>query len=220
MAENMVKLDSLTADLQTITVGRPYVFVVRAFGERYDIYEKHIKPVVESETGLLCIDAEAIPGAGHDLLAKVHLLIERAELVVAEISNTSPNVFYEAGYATAIGRPLILVIEEGHDVPANLRGRVLIQYTQTKRGLESLDEQLGSAVRTQVTSSVALLRDMLQAELPLPAYIVASPKYPGPISRIAGQVHDERTFGDYLGIRGLLSAFGEWRRLMLRAPQH
>jgi hypothetical protein len=37
---------------------------------------------------------------------------------------------------------------------------------------------------------------------------VASPKYPGPHSRIKGQVFDRRTFGDHLGILGLISAFG------------
>ena len=203
MAHDVV--DGIAADIQGITGGRPYVFVVRAFNERYGIYEDHIRSVVESETGLLCIDAEGIPGAGHELLTKVHLLIERSELVVAEISNVSPNVFYEVGYATAIGKPLILVMEEGHDVPVNLRGRVLIQYTQSALGLESLDRQLGIAVLTQITASVSSLRDMLLAKSQLPAYIVSSPKHRGPGTRI---VYEGRTFGDNLGVRGLLSAFG------------
>jgi len=201
-------IDNLAADVQGITEGRPYVFVIRAFGEKWDIFSKHVKPVVERETGLLCLDAEDIPGAGHDLLAKVHLLIDRAEAVIAEISNKSPNVFYETGYASALGKPLLLLVEEGYEVPANLRGRVLIRYAETRPGLHSLDEQLADAIRSQVTSSVALLKDMLLAENPFPAYIVSSPKYPGPDSRMAGEVCNERTFGDNLGIRGLLSAFG------------
>ena len=49
---------------------------------------------------------------------------------------------------------------------------------------------------------------MLEAPTPRPAYIVSSPKYPGKHSRILGQVYDTRTFGDPLGILGLISAFG------------
>jgi hypothetical protein len=49
---------------------------------------------------------------------------------------------------------------------------------------------------------------MLAPELPHPSYIVASPKYPGATSRIRGQVFDRRTFGDHLGMLGVISAFG------------
>ncbi len=193
--------------IPTLTGGRPYVFVVRAFGERWDLYRR-IKRMVEDEIGLACIDAEEVPGAGHDLLAKVHLLVRRAELVVAEISTNSPNVFYETGYATALGKPLLLVIEEGAEVPANLRGSVFIQYRDDRDGLERFERRLAEVLRFVIKSQVPLLRDMLQPEIAQPAYIVASPKYPGRDSRIQGQVYDQRTFGDNLGIRGLISAFG------------
>ena len=60
-----------------------------------------------------------------------------------------------------------------------------------------------------VGSSLPLLRDMLVAELPEPAYIVASPKYSScPISDTNNQVYDRRTFGDNIGIIGLISVFG------------
>ena len=56
--------------------------------------------------------------------------------------------------------------------------------------------------------NVTLLREMLVARDAQPAYIVASPKYPGKKSRILGQAYDHRTFGDNLGVRGLIHAFG------------
>jgi len=191
-----------------MTGGAAYVFVIRSFDSRGDEMYGRIRSVVWEEVQLKCIDAGAVPGAGHDLLAKVHLLIERAELVIAEISTNSANVFYEVGYAAAAGKPMLLVAEKDARIPANLAGRLLITHDKSTQGMQEFEHQLREHLQVRVNSQLALLRDMLQAEVPQPAYIVASPKYPGPDSRIRGQVYDERTFGDNLGILGLISAFG------------
>lgn len=198
---------SIVNTVQQLTGGRPYVFLVRAFRQNWSLY-RDIKAAVEDEVGLACIDAEEVPGAGEDLLAKVHLLVERAELVIADIGTTSANVFYEAGYAAALGKPMLLVSAEGASVPANLRGKLLITYTEDEAGMERLQKQVVREVEHAITSQVPLLRDMLEAPVPEPAYIVASPKYPSTRSKIKGQDRDEATFGDNLGILGLISAFG------------
>ncbi|MEW6249821.1 MAG: hypothetical protein AB1716_04180 [Planctomycetota bacterium] len=194
--------------IQDLTRGQPYVFVVMAWKASFDLYNR-IKAIVEREVGLVCVRADHIPAAGHDLLAKIHLLIDRAELVIAEITDRSPNVFYEVGYAVGAQKPLLLLIQKGRPVPTDLKGRELIEYSESREGIELLDRSLSEHVRLRINSHVPALRDMLQAEDPHPAYIVASPRYPQATrSRILGQVYDRRTFGDNLGILGLISAFG------------
>jgi hypothetical protein len=135
-------------------------------------------------------------------------LIERAELVIAEISVPSANVFYEVGYAVAMQKPPLLVIEEGVEVPTDLKGLSVIQYSGSREAMEIFDRRLSEHLRARVNSQIPLLRDMLEADIPSPAYIVASPRYPGKDTRIRGQVWDQRTFGDNLGVIGLISAFG------------
>src|SRR5436190_1443576 len=80
---------------------KPYVFVVMPFGSKSWLFER-IARTVDQCAGLSCIRADDIPGAGFDLLNKIHAAIERSDLTIAEISVSNANVFYEVGYAAGI----------------------------------------------------------------------------------------------------------------------
>jgi hypothetical protein len=193
--------------IRELTAGKPYVFMLMPFGSQWPLFER-VKAVVHECVGLNCIRADDIPGAGFDLLEKIHVAIEKSELVIAEISERNPNVFYELGYAVGIKKPVLLLAQRAADIPSDLRGRELILYSLDRSGSEAFDKELRNHLQRRMNSQVALLRDMLEAERPLPSFIVASPKYPHKSSQIPGQPRDRRTFGDNLGVLGLLSAFG------------
>jgi hypothetical protein len=193
--------------VQKLTRGRPYLFFIMSYNSRWDFYER-IRRFAEGRFNVACVRADEVKSSGHDLLAKIHLLISRAELVIAEISEPTENVFYEVGYAVGIGKLPILLVEKDGKVPADLRGLEVVRYGLDRQGLCAFDAELVDHLRVRLNSELALLRDMLEAPSPRPAYIVASPKYPGKHSRILGQVYDTRTFGDHIGILGLISAMG------------
>ena len=189
--------------------GKPYVFVIMPFKEKYDLY-RTIEKVVRDAAGINCFRAEDAKGAGHNLLSKIQNMVDRAEMVIAEISNKSPNVYYEVGYAVGIHKRPLLVAKAGTKIPTDLVGLEVIEYAGDRHGMESFEKNLSENLKQRLNSQVALLRDMLQARSPQPAYILASPKYPGKKSRSIGQVPDQRTFGDNLGVMGLISAFGSF----------
>ncbi len=198
--------------VQELTGGKPYVFTIMSYRKGFDSYERR-KRIIEEEFGLACLRADDVRVSGHDLLAKIHLLIERAELVVAEISKCgpnefSPNVFYEVGYAVAKQKAMLVLAEENTEIPTDLKGLELIEYGGSRKAMDVFYDEFRHHLRTRLGARIALLRDMLEADESMPAYILASPKYPGADSRIRGQVYDRRTFGDNLGVVGLLSAFG------------
>jgi hypothetical protein len=183
------------------------VFVIMPFDLNWAVFE-HIRKAVRDAAGLLCIRADQIPGSGQDLLSKIHTLIDRAQLVIADISEPRPNVFYEVGYAAGVQRPLLLVKDTSAKVESELKGRELLEYNlNTEEGALSFERRLCEHLRARLKSEFALLRDMLEADDPRPAYILASPKFPGH-GDIVSRLFDERTFGDNLGVAGLLSAFG------------
>jgi hypothetical protein len=97
--------------LQELTEGRPFVFVIMPFKAKWLIYEE-INEIIENKIGLSCIRADDVNASGYDLLEKIHLLIERASLVVAEISLPNPNFFYEVGYASAERKNILLLAEK------------------------------------------------------------------------------------------------------------
>ena len=193
--------------IQEATSGKPFVFVLMPFDSLWAVFEQ-VKLAVEDSIKLNCIRADDVPGAGFDLLEKIHGAIARAELVVAEISEPNPNVFYELGYAVGIKKPILLIAHRNTKIPTDLRGRELILRSDDKDGTRALGVELRKNLQRRMNSQMARPRDMLEAEMPQPAFIVASPKYPSQHSRIPGQPRDRRTFGDNLGVLGLLSAFG------------
>ena len=193
--------------IQELTAGRPFVFVVMPFKERWQLFEE-LRRLVLDEIGIACIRADDVLAAGYDLLDKIHLLVERSELVIAEISEPNANVFYEIGYAAGNRKSVLLLAEAGREIPTDLRGRELIYYESSRNGMTVFRTVFREQIRSRLGSRVAFLRDMLQGQILEPVYIVASPKYPGDDSRIRGQVYDRRTYGDNLGVVGLLSAFG------------
>ena len=206
--------------IHSVTGGRPYVFVIMAYGEGHAVYEQIESEIkdMEKDCGirLSCLRADDVPLAGLDLLEKIHILIERAQLVIAEISprkrkDFSPNVYYEVGYAVAKRKDVLLLAKKGTKIPTDLKGLEVIDHhgNGTAEQTKLFRDSLHSHVRNRLNPGTGLLRDMLQATNPKPALIVASPKYPGKHSRIQGQLYDRRTFGDNLGIVGLLSVFGK-----------
>jgi len=96
-------------------------------------------------------------------------------------------------------------------VPDQL-GRLHWVNLYTRNGYQLLLEALlARASELERLQNIVLLREMLVANNAQPAYVVASPKYPNRNSRKnkkPRQAYDHRTFGDNLGVRGLIHAFG------------
>ncbi len=188
--------------------GQPYVFVVMRFQGLQPVRDA-ISSTIEDRLDVRCIRADDLLENSRHLRDKIHRLIQGADVVVALVTDTTPNVMYEVGYASAINKPLILVIDENKTMPANIEGLEVLKYNfDSYWGHNIFQDELVDRVRAALQDRVFLLRDMLEAPVRTPAYVVASPKYPSALAMIAGQPRDRRTFGDNLGIRGLFSAFG------------
>lgn len=185
---------------------RRYCFVIMPYDSLGLMYG-HIRGVVEGTTGLQCIRADQVPGSGEPLRAKVHDLIAGAELVIAELSAISANVYYEVGYAAALGKRVLVVCKTQTELPTDLEGLERIQYRDTPSGLSQLDEELREHLASLIDSDFRLLRAMLVAPKGSPSYIFASPRWPTEPAKIPATL-EKRTYGDYLGVQGILYALG------------
>ncbi len=72
--------------------------------------------------------SEVRPGA--DWAAAVTDAIRTSDFVVADVTRQNPNVLYEVGYAHALQRPTILMVnsEAGKGLPSDLAGFQYIVY--------------------------------------------------------------------------------------------
>ena len=111
-AKGDVTITDFSAD-----VLRPQAFVVMQFSVPYnDVYSEVIKNVCD------VLDVDAVRGDeiyGPGIIIKdVIDRISRSQVVIADVSPSNPNVYFEVGYALALGKPIILLAQRrGSDSP-------------------------------------------------------------------------------------------------------
>ena len=112
-------------------------FVVMEFSEAYiRLYEEVIQPVVQN-CGLRAYHGGEVFGPGM-ILHDIQQGINEATIVVAEITPTNANVFYELGYAHALGKPTVLLAERGKQLPFDISGYRVLFYENTPAGKTQL----------------------------------------------------------------------------------
>lgn len=119
-------------------------FVMMPFREPFDaLYKDVIFEVAARRLGFEVTRVDEIVGPGI-IMDDIRQKIDEAHVVVAEISSPNPNVFYELGYAHALGKPAVLLArrEVGKDLPFDIRGYRAIFYDDTIGGKKSVEEQL------------------------------------------------------------------------------
>jgi hypothetical protein len=108
-------------------------FVVMPFGGRFDaVYHDAIRPALEA-AGWVCQRADEMRRA-HEILDVILEGIHVSDLIVADLSDRNPNVFFEVGYAQALGRPTILLAQSMEDVPFDLRSHQVLVYETAQVG--------------------------------------------------------------------------------------
>lgn len=102
------------------TTPKKFCFVLMPFDADFDdIYKLGIKQS--------CIDAGAYCERVDEqiykesILERIYNQISKADIIVADMSNRNPNVFYEVGYAHALGKTTILLTQNSEDIPFDLK---------------------------------------------------------------------------------------------------
>jgi nucleoside 2-deoxyribosyltransferase len=70
--------------------------------------------------------------------------IERSAVVLADLSGERPNCYFEAGYAHALGKQLILSIRKGETRHFDLADRRFIEWETEKELFDGLTRRLES----------------------------------------------------------------------------
>jgi hypothetical protein len=100
-------------------------------------------------TGLRCRRADDI-WENAAIIQDVVALIDRSRIVVCDCSGRNPNVFYEAGIAHALGREVILITQNEHDMPFDLRHLRCIRYLNNAEGRAQLTQELQRRMQTLI----------------------------------------------------------------------
>ena len=120
-------------------------FVLMPFRQEYEeIYHDIIKPLLE-ELGYHCLRADEIYGSTA-IIQDIWESIQVSGLIIADMTDRNPNVFYELGLCHAIGKNVILITQSLEDVPFDLRHLRCITYKHNLRGLFELRDVLNKSI--------------------------------------------------------------------------
>lgn len=117
------------------------VFVIMPFTSSLNFVYEVIKEVVSSQR-LEChrVDESSIV---RPIVDDIKEWLANADLVVADLTGKNPNVYYEAGFAHAVGKKVILIAQSTDDLAFNLRSIRTILYSTPVE----LREKLAKAIR-------------------------------------------------------------------------
>jgi hypothetical protein len=111
------------------------------FGPDFDdVYQDVIKEVLKDyEANVLRADELSGPGF---IISDIVREITEAQLVIADITPTNANVYFEVGYALALEKPTILLAKKGTSLPFDVAGFRVLFYEDTIGGKGRLEDGL------------------------------------------------------------------------------
>jgi hypothetical protein len=127
--QKVVDVTLTTAEKRSVGV-REFLdtcFVMMPFGEWYDIYYKEIYAPAIKEAGFEPVRADELFSSG-SVVEQIWEQIDKAKVLLADLTGKNPNVFYELGLAHANRKPVIFTSGVLEDVPFDLRHLRVIIY--------------------------------------------------------------------------------------------
>lgn len=105
----------------------PYVFAMLPFKPEFlAVFESSIRPCLEE---LGCRVEHALDLATVDSIVEaIFAQISKADFLVADTTGSNPNVFYEIGYAHALGKKVLLLTQDTTKIPFDIGGVKHIRY--------------------------------------------------------------------------------------------
>jgi len=120
---------------------KKFVFVLMPFDEKYtDVYKLGIKESC-SEKSLYCerVDEQNF---SETILDRIFNQINKADIIIAEVTEKNPNVYYEIGYAHGLGKEVILCTSNASEIPFDFKHFPHIIYTSISKLKDELKRKL------------------------------------------------------------------------------
>ena len=122
-------------------------FVIMSFAGKYDrVYHQAIKPAIEN-CGYECVRADSRPGP-ENIPRRIIEEIIASNIIVADISEPSPNVFYELGVSHSIGNKTITITSNVENLPFDISTFRVVRYKIGSEELRLLRNDIEENIRT------------------------------------------------------------------------
>ena len=109
-----------------------------------DIKLEDVLDSIKEACGRCGINAERVdePPSSERITDRILESIRRAEFVIVDLTNSKPNVFYEAGYAQGCGKTPIYIARGGTELEFDLKDYPVIFFKNMKQLKDQLERRL------------------------------------------------------------------------------
>lgn len=113
---------------------KQYVFVAMPFSEKFSKIYRHIKVGI-ANAGFKCVRVDKVSHT-KSIQSKTFDLVSKSKIVVFVADEGNPNAYYEAGFADAMDKEVIILAKEFKDLPFDIRDRQAIDYGNKPSAIE------------------------------------------------------------------------------------
>jgi hypothetical protein len=123
--------------LENLEIDPSLCFVLMPFKPEFNrIYSDVLRPTIE-QTNLKALKADAIFSTT-PIVEDIWTHIAKAKLIIADVTDKNPNVFYELGLAHAIGKTVIIITQHRDDIPFDIAYIRYLIYEDNQTGWDNL----------------------------------------------------------------------------------
>ena len=151
------KARNLVVDDRLIFVALPFT------NERLEIMDEVIKPALEKDKHMSVLRSGDMFGANLYIMENIWTYINKARVVIVDISDKNPNVFYELGICNTIGKSVITICDEesyqkdySSKLPFDIIGNNVIFYRNHGNGMRELVETLEKTIDSVLTGKTII----------------------------------------------------------------
>ena len=129
-------------------------FVMMPFGKWFDSYYTDIYKPAILEAGLHPKRADDLYRPS-SIVQDIWTYTKESKIVLADLTDKNPNVFYELGLAHALAKPAILITNSISDIPFDLRALRILDYDKNDPNWGILlKEKIVSAIKETIDSPI------------------------------------------------------------------
>lgn len=127
-----------------------FIFMLMPFKPRKltEIYERYIKEPLKKRNFIVKRADDFFKS--RPILQDILESITRADIIIADLTNRNPNVFFEIGIARERGKYVIQICQAKEDIPFDLRQIRTIIYKDSPEGYENLKNQILKYIDTYI----------------------------------------------------------------------
>lgn len=108
------------------------IFVAGRYGPNFELVQQALSEAAQKAAHTLGTQIDLVRpgqlGAGSRIVESIRNWILQADLIVADVSGENRNVIWEAGYAQASGKAVLILSEDIGQVPFDLRDHHILLY--------------------------------------------------------------------------------------------